>query len=43
MLYSYGMDDNIHEPSRMTSKWNSALQHTGSDLAVYYIRFNKTI
>jgi hypothetical protein len=43
MLYDYEMDDNIHEPSKMTSKRNSGLQCTGAHLIVYYIKFNKKI
>ena len=34
------MDDNIREPSEMTSKRNSGLQRTGAHLIVYYMKFN---
>jgi hypothetical protein len=43
VLYDYKMDDNIREPSGMTSKRNPGLQRTGAHLIVYYIKFIKKI
>jgi hypothetical protein len=43
VLYGYEMDDNMCEPSRMTSKRNQGLQRTGTHLVVYYIKFKKKI
>jgi hypothetical protein len=43
VLYDYEMDDNICEPSEMTSKRNLGLQRTGAHLIVYYIKFTKKI
>jgi hypothetical protein len=43
VLYDYEMDDNIREPSGMTSKRNRGLQCTDTHLIVYYIKFNKKI
>jgi hypothetical protein len=43
VLYDYEMDDNMREPSTITSKRNQGLQHTDTHLVVYYIKFKKKI
>jgi hypothetical protein len=43
VLYGYEMDDNMREPSRMTSKRNQGLQRTDTHLVMYYVKFIKKI